>query len=178
MARLAEPPGYRPSDSQDSPLVRVLRAHLDDFLEQVRGEAGGLPAFVERQLRALIDCGDLCRGFLRAECDRCRAALIVPFSCKGRVCPSCAGRRMSEEAAHLVESVLTQCTSRLGSVLSCFGGDRHPLRDQSTLFLGRPPRMVSRRRASTASSSSIQYGARWVPWSARMLVTRPWRIQR
>lgn len=108
MARLAEPPGYRPRDPQDSPLVRVLRAHLDDFLERVRGEAGGLPAFVERQLRALIDCGDFCRGFLRAECDRCRAALIVPFSCKGRVCPSCAGRRMSEEAAHMVDRVLSR----------------------------------------------------------------------
>ncbi|MFT7580054.1 MAG: hypothetical protein ACI9MR_001721 [Myxococcota bacterium] len=88
--------------TQDSVLVGLLREHLDTFVEQ----APGLPVFVERQMRAMIDCGDLTQGFTRLECIECRSPRIVPFSCKSRVCPSCAGRRMSEQAAHFVDRVL------------------------------------------------------------------------
>jgi hypothetical protein len=65
-----------------------------------------LPGFVERQLRAITTCGDLGRGFVRLECTRCRGPRVVPFSCKVRLCPSCAGRRVNEQAAHMVDRVL------------------------------------------------------------------------
>ncbi len=40
-------------------------------------------------------------------CDACRFERLVPFSCKARaICPSCGGRRMAEQAAHLVDAVL------------------------------------------------------------------------
>src|SRR5438876_4624031 len=49
----------------------------------------------------------LARGFARVRCDACRFERLVPFSCKTRaVCPSCGGRRMAEQAAHLVDAVL------------------------------------------------------------------------
>ena len=42
-----------------------------------------------------------------ARCPRCQHDLLVPFSCKNRgLCPSCAGRRMAAQAAHLVDCIL------------------------------------------------------------------------
>ncbi len=98
---------YRPRTTQDSAIVRVLREHLPDFLERVEADAErSLPAFVVKQLRAMVSCGDFLQGFARFECSSCRAPLVVPFSCKSRVCPSCSARRMSEQAAHMVARLL------------------------------------------------------------------------
>jgi hypothetical protein len=98
---------YRPRTTQDSAVVRVLREHLDELLERVEADADRrLPAFVVKQLRSMISCGDFLRGFARFECTACRAPLVVPFSCKSRVCPSCSARRMSEQAAHMVDRIL------------------------------------------------------------------------
>ena len=48
----------------------------------------------------------LAGGFARFRCDDCGLDRLVPFSCKGRAaCASCAGRRMAERAAHLVDHV-------------------------------------------------------------------------
>src|SRR5262249_44123682 len=45
--------------------------------------------------------------------DTCKQELLVPFSCKRRgFCPSCAGRRMAQTAAHLVEGVLPWVPTR------------------------------------------------------------------
>ena len=93
--------------------MHLLREHLDTFVERTAADDGpGLPAFVERQLRAMIGCGDPTQGFVRLECTECRGPRIVPFSCKTRLCPSCAGRRMSEQAAHLVDRVLPRAPYR------------------------------------------------------------------
>ena len=65
------------------------------FFARSRERANGLPFFVERELRAYLDCGILARGFIRVRCDGCRAERLVAFSCKSRsICPSCATRRM------------------------------------------------------------------------------------
>src|SRR4029077_17556415 len=48
-----------------------------------------------------------------AHCDACGHDLLVAYSCKGRgLCPSCAGRRMSSTAAHLVDRVLPSVAVR------------------------------------------------------------------
>ena len=60
----------------------------------------------------MIGCGDLDRGFVRLECRSCRAPRVVPLSCKTRLCPSCAGRRMNEQSAHLVDRVLPHAPYR------------------------------------------------------------------
>ncbi len=109
-----QPASYEPRQTPSSVLVWLLREHLDEFLERASaaGAGSGLPRFVERQLRAMVDCGDLTCGFVRLECTRCRGPRVVPFSCKARLCPSCAGRRMNEQAAHLVDRVLPRAPYR------------------------------------------------------------------
>jgi hypothetical protein len=69
--------------------------------------------FVEREIRAYLDCGVLANGFLRVHCDDCGHDRLVAFSCKGRgFCPSCGGRRMADTPAHLVERVLPEVPVR------------------------------------------------------------------
>ena len=50
---------------------------------------------------------------LRLGCDTCHHELLLAFSCKRRgFCPSCAGRRMAQTAAHLVEQVIPWVPTR------------------------------------------------------------------
>ena len=79
--------------------------------------AGGgghdLPPFVEREFRTFLGCGVLARGFARVRCAACAFERLVPFSCKGRgFCPSCGGRRMTGQAAHLIDAVLPRVAVR------------------------------------------------------------------
>ena len=90
-------------------LHQVVHTHLEGFLAETAAatDGVGVPRFIERELRDFLGCGALDRGFARVRCDTCRFERLVPFSCKARaVCPSCGGRRMAEQAAHLVDTVL------------------------------------------------------------------------
>ena len=98
---------YRPREPQETLLWRVVGEHLGDFLEHARAEyAGTLPKYVKDAFSKYLTCGDLSRGFVRLHCDGCGDEVLVAFSCKQRgVCPSCAARRMSNEAAHIADRV-------------------------------------------------------------------------
>ncbi len=106
MATLA--PAYLPRRPTETVLYGLVREHLASFLAFTREHyEGGLPGYVERELRAYLKCGVFAEGFTRVHCDTCGHDLLVAFSCHGRsVCPSCCGRRMANTAAHLVDRVL------------------------------------------------------------------------
>ncbi len=94
-------------------LHEVVREQLESFLARAREQGAPVARFVDRELRAYLDCGVLARGFLRVHCDGCGHDRLVAFSCKGRgFCPSCGGRRMADSAAHLVEHVLPEVPVR------------------------------------------------------------------
>ncbi|HZU40573.1 MAG TPA: transposase [Solirubrobacteraceae bacterium] len=100
---------YAPRSAAGTVLHQVVRTHLDRFLGETAAatDGVGVPGFIEREFRDFLGCGALGRGFARVRCDDCAFERLVPFSCKARaVCPSCGGRRMAEQAAHLVEAVL------------------------------------------------------------------------
>jgi len=106
---------YKRRNPETTVMYRVLQEHLETFLARLEGGGGGAswPGFVERELRAFMDCGILARGFCRFHCERCGKDEVLAFSCKGRgFCPSCGGRRMAEEAAHLVDHVLPEVPMR------------------------------------------------------------------
>ena len=101
--------GYRPRTPEKTVLHKVVRENLEEFLRQARGgseDGEGVPEFVVDELRKFLACGSLSGGFARLKCETCDKERLVPFSCKRRAaCPSCAGRRMAELAAHLVDNV-------------------------------------------------------------------------
>lgn len=107
---------YEQRDPTTSLWNRVLREHLLTFIERARDPDdpdSGVPAFVERELRAVVGCGSFALGFLRVFCPDCKLHTRVPFSCHGRAaCPSCGARRMVETAANLVDHVLPDVAIR------------------------------------------------------------------
>src|SRR5262250_189525 len=106
---------YAPRDPSHTVLYTVIAEHLETFLAlcEADPDAPGLPAYVEREFYDYLRCGILAHGFLRLGCDTCKHELLVPFRCKRRgFCPSCAGRRMAQTAAHLVEQVIPWVPTR------------------------------------------------------------------
>jgi Putative transposase/Transposase zinc-binding domain len=106
---------YQPRGAEGMILHGLVRDHLDTFLRDAaeRTDGAGVPRFVEKEFREFLTCGVLARGFARVRCGDCAYERLVPFSCKGRgFCPSCGGRRMTEQAAHLVDEVLPRVPVR------------------------------------------------------------------
>jgi hypothetical protein len=106
---------YEPRDPSRTVLYQVIAAHLETFLAVLHDDpdATGLPAYVEREFYDYLQCGILAHGFLRLGCDTCKKEVLLPFSCKRRgFCGSCAGRRMAQTAAHLVEGVMPWVPTR------------------------------------------------------------------
>src|SRR6266446_1282841 len=106
---------YAPRDPSGTVLYHVIAEHLETFLASFADdpEATGLPAYVQQEFYDYLRCGILAHGFLRLGCDTCHKELLVPFSCKRRgFCPSCAGRRMAQTAAYLVERVMPWVPTR------------------------------------------------------------------
>jgi len=98
---------YRPRAPARTPLHRLVRDHFATFLDlRSAGEGGGLPLHVIQAFEDYLRCGILAHGFARLHCRECHQDRLLPFSCKGRICPSCNARRMHDTAAHLVDRVL------------------------------------------------------------------------
>jgi hypothetical protein len=111
----ASPLAYVPRDPNQTVLYRVVADHLETFLASLNTdpEAKGLPTYVEREFYDYLQCGILAHGFLRLGCVTCQHEMLLAFSCKRRgFCPSCAGRRMAQTAAHLVEQVIPWVPTR------------------------------------------------------------------
>jgi Transposase zinc-binding domain len=113
---------YRPRRPEESVLYGVVAGHLETFLAQQRERGRVVPRFVERELRAFLDCGIPARGFIRMHCDACGLDRVLPYSCKRRgFCPSCGGRRMADTAAHLVDRVFPEVPVRQWVLSAPFG---------------------------------------------------------
>ena len=104
---------YQRRDPESADFHRFVRDNLEPLLQFARDNyRKPLPRYVERELRRMVCCGVLARGFTRWRCPRCGQDLLVPFSCKTRLCPSCAGRRMAQAGVHLVDRVLPDAPLR------------------------------------------------------------------
>jgi hypothetical protein len=111
---------YEPRDPSQTLLSQVVADHLETFLASLDADldARGFPAYVEREFYNYLQCSVLAHGFLRLGCDTCHQELLLAFSCKRRgFCPSCAGRRMAQTAAHLVAQVIPWVPTRQWVVL-------------------------------------------------------------
>lgn len=99
---------YERRKPEETTLYKLVQENWRTFEAQVVRDTGyALPDFVVKEFEEYLRCGILAHGFLRAQCEKCHHEMLVAFSCKRRgFCPSCGARRMSETAAHLVDSVL------------------------------------------------------------------------
>ncbi len=150
--------GYQRREPEKTLLHQVVREQLETFLAAAREKSAhgrGLPAFVERDLRAYLASGMLARGFARVRCPGCGFERLVAFSCKTLVCPSCAARRMEDGADHLVRNVLPPVPVR-----------------QWVLSFPRRVRFLAARHPALASRL-LDVFTRWSPRRTRWPPSRP-----
>ena len=112
--RLVETRGYRyrRRHPEQTVIYRVVQDNLETLYAAVEEGfvSASLPEFVRDEFERFLDCGLLCKGAALLTCDQegCSGTQVVALSCKGRGgwCTSCAGRRMVQTAANVVEQVL------------------------------------------------------------------------
>jgi len=68
---------YHPRNPEENPLYGIVAEHLETFLGRQRERDRPVPPFVERELRAFLDCGVLANDFLRAHCNACGKDRVV-----------------------------------------------------------------------------------------------------
>ncbi len=102
------PVRYERHRPEQTALYYLVRQHAATFFAHTEASIGSaLPRFVKDEFDAFLECGIPGHGLLRLRCGQCGHDRLLAFSCKRRgFCPSCAARRMSQTAAHLVDHVI------------------------------------------------------------------------
>jgi hypothetical protein len=67
---------------ENTPLYRTVYHGLQGFLEEAAISGSGYPSFIEKELRKLLGCKILGRGFARVVCPNCKEEHLLAFSCK------------------------------------------------------------------------------------------------
>jgi hypothetical protein len=157
---------YKPRHPEESILYRAVAENIESFLARQQERGRVVPRFVEKDLRAFLDCGVLAHGFVRVHCDACGKDRVVPYSCKSRsFCPSCGGRRMAERAAHLVDHVFPEVPVRQWVLSVPFpfryrlAYDSSLVRDVAQIFVRTIFPLIRRRAGIPASNRKARCGA-------------------
>jgi hypothetical protein len=117
-SRKVEASAYKRRAPARTPLYRIVyqeRENLErEWESRFEPEYGVLRSEVVETLDEYLDCGILAHGCARAECENreCAHTILIPFSCKKRVCPSCAAKRALVFADHLHEEVFAAVPQR------------------------------------------------------------------
>ena len=67
---------------------------------------GAFRSRLQKVVNAFLDCGLVENGFARVRCPGCAHELLVPYSCKCKLCPSCTEKRVLLWAERIAEEVL------------------------------------------------------------------------
>ena len=76
------PSRYVPRTTQSTFLWKLLHDAVPTFLAEADSDEPEwrVPAFVRKQLQALLDCGDVASGYLIAACTSCHHPRVIPYS--------------------------------------------------------------------------------------------------
>jgi hypothetical protein len=97
---------YRRHQPEQTLLYQLVERHYDEFQSLLAAQGSPLPLYVQNEFDAFLKCGLLEYGFLRVQCEDCHHERLVAFSCKKRgFCPSGGARRMTDNAALLVDEI-------------------------------------------------------------------------
>ena len=136
----------------------VALTKVDGSAYHEEADTESVPAHVQCELSAYLECGILAHGFARARCPDCTAESPVEFSRKSRGGPSCTTKRMVGTAAHLVDPVIPRVRMRQW-VLSLPKRLRPARRNQAALatrvlriFIGNIQRELRRSAAAPAGT--------------------------
>lgn len=109
MIRKQELFSYERRDFKSTLLYKIIKENYPRYLSHLADEGRVLPEYIQKEFEDYLKCGVLEYGFWRVRCEDCHDERLVAFSCKHRgFCPSCCAKRMIENAALLVDTVLPQ----------------------------------------------------------------------
>ena len=91
-------------------LKEIFKQQWDNFAEYAKANNLAVRSICDEEIRKVIDCGNLAKGFTIYECD-CGETKFVPFRCKSRVC-NCCGYQYQKFRAEKVKSKLIKCSHR------------------------------------------------------------------
>ena len=107
---------YRPRRVRSTVLWRIMdrwwQRFLSDYDEVLESRYGYLRKEVKRAGEKYLKCGILDFGFARVRCGACGEELMVAFSCRVRICPSCMKKRQILFGEFLAEEVLEPVSHR------------------------------------------------------------------
>jgi hypothetical protein len=104
---------YQRRQSEKSFLYRTIETYWPLFVTEQARVGKKLPLFIHQEFDDYLKCGLPEFGFVRTYCYQCQYSGVVAFSCKRRgFCPSCSGRRMNDEAGHIIKNVIPEITTR------------------------------------------------------------------
>ena len=96
---------YQPSLDRFSLYKNIWQRHWQGFRavyqESFAKQYGPFTGPAIWEVRKLIACGSYRTGFRRHTCPDCGMVLIVPFSCKSRLCLSCYRKKIFGWSVHL-----------------------------------------------------------------------------
>ena len=114
--RLAPQACYRPRKVRSTPLWKIMdgwwRRFLSEYDERFEPRYGALRHVVRRAGERFLRCGIIDFGFARIRCDDCGAERLLAFSCKTRLCPSCAKKRQLLFGDFLAREVIEDVSHR------------------------------------------------------------------
>ena len=110
-------PAYAPHDLSQTLLYRVVADHLETFLSPrstpILTPEVCLPMWNVHSITTTCSAVSWPMAFCGWAVTPATGELLLAFSCKRRgFCPSCAGRRIAQTAAHLVEQVIPWVPTR------------------------------------------------------------------
>jgi len=92
------PPPYRPGMDRKSAYKSVWQRHWREFRkiypERFASLYGELSVEKTAEVNKLLSCGDYRNGFRKHVCPACGTVLMVPFTCKSRLCLSCYRKKL------------------------------------------------------------------------------------
>lgn len=98
-------PEHRPAVERWSSYKEIWQKHWPDFERQYEAkyaaQYGPLTASKKVEVQKLLGCGAFSKGVVRHECHQCGLLMVVPFSCKSRLCLSCNRKRLFGWSVHL-----------------------------------------------------------------------------
>ena len=104
---------YNKRTPDSTKLYKLIQENINTFYAERNQENRPVPAFIQSEFEAFLKCGIYAHGFVRVHCEHCSHDSVVAFSCKKRgICISCASRRMSEIAIHLMDNVIPKVPTR------------------------------------------------------------------
>jgi hypothetical protein len=104
---------YQRHQPEKTLLYRTIETYWPHFIVEQAKVGKKLPLFIHQEFDDYLKCGIPEFGFVRTYCYQCQYSGLVAFSCKRRgFCPSCSGRRMNDEANHIIKNVIPEITTR------------------------------------------------------------------